>query len=62
MGKTKYKPGQKTPKSGQYGVINKNGKPKEREITSTQGKPLPPTQKSGDTYVLNDKTKHKDDK
>lgn len=62
MGKPKYKPGQPAPQSGQYGTINKQGKPTGTEITSTEGKPLPPTKKPGETYVLNDKTKHSDDK
>lgn len=58
--KTKgLKPGQKTPASGQYGVINTQGNPTGREVTSVEGKPLPPTGKKGHTYKLVDKTKHK---
>jgi hypothetical protein len=58
--KTKgLKPGQKTPTSGQYGVINAQGRPTGREVTAVEGKPLPPTAKRGQTYRLVDKTKHK---
>ncbi len=53
-----FKPGQTTPKSGQYQVIGPKGG-KGTEITSTQGNPLPPTQKPHSTYVLVDPTKHK---
>lgn len=47
------KPGNITPKSGQY----TSSKTKE-EITSTKGNPLPPGPK-GTTYDLVDPTKHK---
>lgn len=53
-----FKPGQTTPVSGQYKVIGPRGG-KGTEITSVQGKPLPPTEKSGSTYKLVDPTKHK---
>jgi hypothetical protein len=53
------KPGQKAPKSGQYGVVGPRGGNLKREITSTAGKPLPPTEKPGQGYVLVDETKHK---
>ena len=53
------KPGQITPTSGQYGIVGtRGGKPK-TEITAVEGKPLPPTPKPGQGYVLVDKTKHK---
>ncbi len=48
------KPGTSTPDSGQYRNNRTGG-----EVTSTQGKPLPPTQRRGDTYTLVDPTKHK---
>lgn len=55
MGKTSgLKPGQAAPKSGQYKETGSK-----TEITSTQGKPLPPTSKPGKTYTLVDETKHK---
>jgi hypothetical protein len=56
------KPGQKAPASGQYGVVGPKGGKTGTEITSTEGKPLPPTPKAGETFVLVDKTKHKDGK
>jgi hypothetical protein len=55
----KLNPGTPTPKSGQYGVVGPRGGDKGREVTSTKGNPLPPTQKPGDGYVLKDATKHK---
>ena len=56
------KPGQITPRSGQYEVIGPRGGKTGDEITAVEGKPLPPTQKPGQGFVLVDKTKHKDDK
>jgi hypothetical protein len=53
-GKKQYKPGQTVPVSGQY----KNTTTK-TEVTSVKGEPLPPTPKSGQSYILVDKTKHK---
>ena len=53
-----FKPGPPTPKSGQYGVVGPRGGDTGREVTSTKGNPLPPTQKPGQSYVLNDPTKH----
>ncbi|WP_339787097.1 hypothetical protein NSQ38_03335 [Paenibacillus sp. FSL R7-0313] len=53
------KPGTSTPKSGQYAVVGPRGGDKGREVTSTKGNPLPPTQKPGDGYKLVDPTKHK---
>ena len=58
MGKTSgLKPGSMTPASGQYEEIGPRGG-KGPEITSVQGKPLPPTQKPGSTYMLVDPTKN----
>ncbi len=51
------RPGQPTPQSGQYQRIGKLGG-KGPEVTSVAGKPLPPTQKAGQTYTLVDPTKH----
>lgn len=53
------KPGTPAPKSGQYGVRGPRGGDLGREITSTAGNPLPPTQKPGQSYTLVDPTKHK---
>lgn len=57
MGKYKLKPGNLTPTSGQYQVITPEGR-KGPEITSVKGKPLPPTNSVGSTYILVDATKH----
>jgi hypothetical protein len=48
------KPGQPAPDSGQYQQVG--GGP---EITAIEGKPLPPTDRPGQKWVLVDKTKHK---
>lgn len=52
------KPGQETPRSGQYEIVGPRGGRTGEERTSVQGKPLPPTQKPGQAYVLVDPTKH----
>jgi len=49
-----YKPGQDAPISGQY-----QNPATGNEITGVQGKPLPPTPKPGQGYILVDPTKHK---
>ncbi|MCJ7632767.1 hypothetical protein MUP77_10310 [Candidatus Bathyarchaeota archaeon] len=56
------KPGQIADKSGQYGVVDKNGKKTGLEVTVTKGEPFPPTPKPNQGFVLNDKTKHKGSK
>jgi hypothetical protein len=53
------KPGTITPASGQYVVVGPRGGKQGTEVTSVQGKPLPPTQKPGQGYVLVDPTVHK---
>jgi len=54
------KPGSITPDSAQYQEVGpRGGKITDLEITSVKGKPLPPTSKSGNKYVVVDKTKHK---
>jgi len=55
-----YKPGQKAPESGQYGVVGPMGGKTGAEVTVTKGETLPPTQKPGQGFMLVDKTKHKD--
>jgi len=58
----KYTPGTKAPASGQYEVVGpRNGKTN-KEVTSTKGKPLPPTSKPGQKYVFVDGTKNKSGK
>ncbi len=56
------KPGQKAPASGQYGVIGSRGGKTNKEVTVVKGKPMPPTDKPGQSYVLNDATKNKSGK
>jgi len=47
------------PVSGQYGVVGPRGGARDREVTVSKGERMPPTQKPGEGYVLNDATKHK---
>jgi hypothetical protein len=56
MSKPILKPGQSTPASGQYVVVGPKGGNTGEEITSVQGKPLPPTPKPGQGFVLVDPT------
>ena len=56
-----YKPGQKAPVSGQYGVVGPKGGKTGSEVTVTKGETLPPPPKPGQGFVLVDKTKHKSD-
>ena len=53
------KPGNKAPASGQYGVIGPRGGKINHEVTAVKGGTMPPTQKPGQTYVLNDRTNNK---
>ena len=55
-----YSPGERTPQSGQYELINSNGEGTGMEVTSTQGNPLPPTSVANHFYKLVDPTKHKE--
>jgi hypothetical protein len=52
-----YKPGDKTPFSGQYPIIGPRGGDTGEEVTSIKGRPLPPTPKPGYGYGKPDKTK-----
>lgn len=56
------KSGQPAPKSGQYQIVGPKGGKTGVEVTAVEGKPLPPTPKPGQGYVLVDETKHKDGK
>ena len=56
------KPDQKAPASGQYGVVGPRGGKINKEVTVVKGEPMPPTQKPGQTYVMNDPTKNKSGK
>ncbi|MHB1166165.1 MAG: hypothetical protein ACYC90_09950 [Candidatus Nanopelagicales bacterium] len=51
------KPGSPAPDSGQYKPTG--GGRLASEITAVEGKPMPPTPKSGQTWQLVDPTKHK---
>jgi hypothetical protein len=53
------KPGQSAPISGQYVIVGPRGGKTGTEVTAVEGKPLPPTPKPGQGYILVDKTKHK---
>jgi hypothetical protein len=50
-----FKPGEPTPRSGQYREIGPRGG-KGREVTAVRGEPLPPTTQRGSSYVLVDPT------
>lgn len=53
------KPGTPTPASGQYRPVGpRGGSAGNNEITSVVGKPLPPTGKPGQAWLLVDPTKH----
>jgi len=56
-----YKPGQKAPVSGQFGIVGPKGGKTGTEVTVTKGETLPPTAKPGQGFVLVDKIKHKSD-
>jgi hypothetical protein len=59
MAKIALKPGHKAPVSGQYGIIDKDGRDTGIERTVVRGEPLPPTPQKEQTFVLKDRTKHK---
>lgn len=55
MAKT-LKPGQKAPRSGDYAIRGPRGGDTGAERTVERGKPLPPTPKAGQSYVLHSKS------
>jgi hypothetical protein len=57
-----FKPGEKAPVSGQYGVVGPRGGKTDKEITSEKGNPLPPPPGPGQRYVVNDPTHNKSGK
>ncbi len=57
MAKT-YKPGEKAVTSGQYAIIGQRGGKTGVERTVVKGEPFPPTRRSGEKFILVDKTKH----
>jgi len=56
--KNQWKPGEIAVSSGQYQAIGPRGR-KGHEVTVVKGEPLPPTNKSGTTYKLVDRSKNK---
>ncbi len=48
-----FKPGQAAPVSGEFGIQGPRGGITGQERTAIQGKPLPPTPKPGQVYVVN---------
>ena len=55
-------PGKPAPRSGIYEQVGRRGGRTGEQADSTRGKPLPPTEKPGNTWVLVDTAKHKSDK
>jgi hypothetical protein len=53
------KPGQTAPASGQYPVVGPRGGKTNKEVTVIKDRPMPPTQKPGETYGKPDLTKNK---
>lgn len=53
------KPGETTPKSGQYEQVGPRGGRTGHEVTAVKGEPLPPTPKPGMSYTFVDATKNK---
>jgi hypothetical protein len=53
-----YKSGQDAPLSGQYEIVGPRGGHTGEERTAIRGKTLPPTPKSGQSYVPVDATKN----
>ena len=54
-----HRPGERTPISGQYELINYDGEGTGLEVTSTTGHPFPPTSEPDQSYRLVDPTLHK---
>ena len=52
------KPGESAPSSGLYEIIGPRGGRTGVERTVVKNEPLPPTRRSGESYILVEKTKH----
>ena len=52
------KPGEKADRSGQYEIVGPRGGKTGKERTVVKGEPFPPTEKSGQRYILVDLTKN----
>ena len=59
---TNIKPGQPTPKSGQYEITGPRGGHTGKEVTLPKGHTAPPTPKPGQSFTLVDPTKNKSGK
>jgi hypothetical protein len=55
-------PGTPTPRSGIYEKVGPRGGRTGEQADSTRGKPLPPTEKPHQSWVLVDPAHHKNDK
>ncbi len=47
-----YKPGERAPISGEFGIVGPRGGDTGKERTAIQGRTLPPTPKPGQGYVI----------
>lgn len=56
--KKTFKPGEKSPRSGQYEFVGPRGGRTGVERTVTKGEPLPPSRQPGEKFILVDPTKH----
>lgn len=54
-----FKPGEKSPFSGQVKIIGPRGGQTGTERTVTKGEPMPPTPERGQRYIIVDRTKNK---
>ena len=59
MKPTTLKPGEESPRSGQYEIIGPRGGHTGDERTVVRGEPMPPTPGKGMGFILVDPTKHK---
>ncbi len=62
MTKPIIKPGETSPKSGQYLEVGPRGGQGGREVTVPKGRPMPPSTDSGRGYILVDPTNNKSGK
>ena len=53
-----FKPGEKAPASGQYGIVAVRKGELDTVRTVVRGETLPPTPHSGQSYKINDRTKN----
>lgn len=53
-----HKPGEKSGRSGQYGIVGPRGGKTGEERTIVKDEPFPPTPKKGQGFILVDPTKH----